>query len=180
MLASNIGRGRRRRRRVDTVVGVLLLASGTTPARAAVSQRWLSYALGDPTRMTVTWTSGDVAGAERVWWGTTPGGPYATSSTSPSLSAYAAPPVLLTGPFGGPTQPFPYASGTIHRVTLTGLVPGGRVFYRIGTAASAPDASAEASFIAHPGVGPSIGVRMLALADVSVDCFTAVTGNVRG
>ena len=164
------------------VVAIASLCAGR--AAAAVSQRWLSFAPpsapGSVPGVTVTWTSGDIAGAERVWWGTTPGGPYLNAGPAPELDAYASPPILLAGVFGGPIQPVPYTSGTIHRATLSGLPPGGRVFYRIGTSASAPDASAEASFLAHPGVGPAIGVRLLALADVNVDCFSAVTGYVRG
>ena len=123
----------------------------------APSQLWLNYG-PTPDTMVVTWTSSNLT--DHVYWAPVSGGPYAASD-DPELLTYSSPPVEGI-------QDDVYTSGLIHRVTLTGLVPGTRAYYRIG----APDAwTAERSFLAHPGVGPSVPMKMLLLADMDYSCF---------
>ena len=54
-------------------------------------------------------------------------------------------------------------------MTITGLAPATRYFYRIGS--DATGWSAEASFLSHPGVGANVPVKVLMLADMDVQCF---------
>ena len=91
------------------------------------------------------------------------GGPYSESEL-PDINTYSSPPV-------DGIQEGVYTSGLIHRLTLTNLATGVRVFYRIGS--NVTGWSNESSFLTHPGVGPTVPVKMLVLADMDYECFDA-------
>ena len=123
-----------------------------------------------PDELVVTWTDSlDTDDAGKVLYGLAPGALTSTSA-APSSSVYSTPPGS-EGIFG----PLPaYASGLIHRVTLTGLPNAATLYYSLGSNASGW--TAEASVQTHPGVGPNIPVTMLLLADIGADCFYPETG----
>lgn len=112
--------------------------------------------------MVITWTN-DNSTVDVVQFGTAPG-TYSSTSAAPLYHSYSTPPVL------GKKSTLPaFTSALIQRVTIIGLAPATRYFYRIGS--DATGWSAEASFLSHPGVGANVPVKVLMLADMDVQCF---------
>lgn len=125
-------------------------ASGPNPPRGI----HLSY-LEDPTSAVFTWHTTSAA-SSRADWGTTPGGPYEFTANGTNY----------TSPGGS----------FLHTVTLTGLTPGLRYYYRVGDEAMA-SSYGEASFRAALPNGSSETFSFAASGDWSNSGNSATTSN---
>ena len=122
----------------------------------------------------ITWKDSDPGSAEDVVQWSASAAFTKVKTTPPGVLTSYSTPAGGKGIFGKLPA---YDSGTIHRATLAGVpTTGERVYYRIGSANNGY--GFVGNFTSHPGVGASVPVRMLVLADHDVNCYTAETGKV--
>jgi hypothetical protein len=160
----------------------VFLAAASAPlalAQPLASQFWLNWGYS-ASEAVVSWSVTDTSlstNVTQLWaqWAydaDAVSGGTGTETEYAALTRYATPPGGK-GIFG--TLPG-YVSGVFYRVTLQGVAAARRVFVRVGSPAAGW--STVYSFTSHPGVGAAVPVRLLVLADLEVDCYTATTGKV--
>jgi hypothetical protein len=123
-------------------------------AACAPQQLFVNYA-ESPTAMRVSWATACAATAA-----------VAFGTDASSLQTVTGPaPARYTAPF--------YTSPYIYHVTITGLTPGAKYYYKVGDTTSGT--SPLHSFRAHPGVGPDIRTTVAVIGDPGQTANSAST-----